>query len=138
VGATSGTVTFSNLRDDDINRVVDDGLLVRMEPLDALTGGERIALLKADVEGYERFVIEGATETLKRTEAVYFESWDAHFAKYGYRTADVVGLLTNAGFQVFRCVDARWRPLEAGYGSAQCENLLAVRDRRLLQRLEGD
>jgi FkbM family methyltransferase len=135
VGRESGTISFSNLRQDDMNSVAQSGIQVRMEPLDSLIPGMHVSLLKIDVEGYERFVLEGAMATLKRTAAVYFESWNHHFAAYGYRTADVIRLLNDAGFQVFRQDGTTWRPVDPGYGSERCENLLALRDQALLKRL---
>jgi len=87
-----------------------------------------IALLKIDVEGYEKLVLEGAPETLRRTECVHFESWDGHFARYGYRSPDVFRSLADHGFTVLRPVPSgRWEPIPEGYSSAEIENLVAVR-----------
>jgi FkbM family methyltransferase len=82
IGDVDGTTQFSDLRSDDQNSIVrrGEGITVPMRPLDALGIIEPVIhLLKIDVEGYERFVLEGARELLARTLTVYFESWDTHF-----------------------------------------------------------
>ena len=63
---------------------------------------EQVALLKVDVEGFEKFVFEGGHAMLKRTDCVYFEVWDTHFAKYDYTTDDVLDLLRRHGLVVLR------------------------------------
>lgn len=48
---------------------------VRVDPLDVVLGKyEKITLLKIDVQGYERDVLAGAVETLKKTEYVLIEA----------------------------------------------------------------
>ena len=126
-GNASGTVPFSNQRSDDQNCVVKSGLgvsLRRLDDLVTLTAEERIALLKIDVEGYEKFVLEGAVRLLSRTNAVYFESWERHFEKFDYRLHDVVQFLRTFGFETQR-IDGS--SVSDRYRSECCENLLAIR-----------
>ena len=80
-------------------------------------GIDRIDFLKIDVEGFELFVLRGASCVLARTDMVYFESWESHFNKFGYSTPDVLTLLADHGFDA---------GVPKDYKSSSCENLLAV------------
>ena len=88
-----------------------------------------IALLKVDVEGYERHVFEGAPEVLQRTRCVHFEVSSLHFARFGYTTRDVLTLLRDAGFDLFRSTaPRRFTPIAIDFDTESFENLLALRD----------
>lgn len=68
--------------------------------LDAVTASVgRIGLLKMDLEGAEAAALAGAVETLKRVDAVLFESWDAD-------GGEAAAILRAAGFTLSR-IDAR-------------------------------
>jgi FkbM family methyltransferase len=129
-GAAPGTVAFSNDRRDDMNRVDGGPLQVRVERLDDLVRAVgKVALLKIDVEGYEKFVLEGAPSLLQRTRCVHFEVSALHFPRFGYRTRDVLGLLSAAGFSLFRIAGpARIVPITLDFDTEPFENLLALRD----------
>lgn len=105
LGKKSGTVMISNQRFDDMNRIVDkDGIRVPLMTLDEVlskTGG-KVRLLKIDVEGYEKFVLEGGAQSLERTDYIYFEVSEEHFANFGYRTADLLNLIGRLGFKSYR------------------------------------
>ncbi|HHM06439.1 MAG TPA: FkbM family methyltransferase, partial [Gammaproteobacteria bacterium] len=141
VGAMPGELAFSDQRSDDQNRVEEGGAIkVPVATLDALLRDHAgpIALLKIDVEGFERFVLQGARELLARTQCVFFESWDEHFHRYGYTTADLVADLRAQGFTLFRFAGDSFQALPPRYCSAYCENLVAARDvDALSQRLAG-
>ena len=130
VGCTSGVVTFSDDRRDDMNRVGEGGLRVPVERLDALVPDRGpVALLKVDVEGYERFVFEGAPALLNRTAAVFFEVSSSHFARFGYHTRDVLALLARTGFTVFRISRPnRLVSITEDFDTDAFENLVALRD----------
>lgn len=102
IGANSGVTRFSRgLRDDSTNHVDEDGPIeVPLVSLDELLAEEtrEIDLLKVDVEGYERFVFAGASKTLARTKAIFFEVSERNFERFGYRTADVLQVLADCGF----------------------------------------
>lgn len=69
--------------------------------LDEIAASERrIALIKLDVEGAELDALKGAAETLKRTDAVIFESWDDADA--------IVNLLADSGFALSRINGRNW------------------------------
>ena len=74
---------------------------------------DRIDYLKIDVEGFEKFVIEGAKEVLERTEYVYFEAYDQHSRSYGYGMSEVGDMLVSNGFDV------------STFDSSTCVNVLA-------------
>lgn len=139
LGDIDGTALFSDGRQDDQNSIManGDGVKIPIRQLDNLPIDERvIALLKIDVEGYEKFVLQGAKNTLQRTECVFFESCDQHFSKYGYTCGDLFEFLKSYGFQIFKIFpDSIISPVPLGYVSTENENLLAVRSlERFLQR----
>jgi FkbM family methyltransferase len=141
VGNSAGTLRLSDKRSDDENTVLLDGggLVVPVCTLDdLLRNAQHIDLLKIDVEGYEKYVLEGAAEVLKRTELVYFEAWAEHFARFGYRFADVWRLLRRAGFEVFRLSrPGRLASVAESYCPLRCENLVAIRNVREFWRRTG-
>ena len=137
VGESTGSVRFSDKRQDDMNAVALDGagIEVPMCRLDDLVPSDtRIRLLKVDVEGFERAVLLGARSVLARTDCVYFESWERHFSKYGHSTRDVTCLLAEQGFRVFRPTEDGLEPVDRSYTSHQCENLVAARENTRVRR----
>jgi hypothetical protein len=99
---------------------------------------ERIDLLKIDVEGAEKFVLEGAGATLEKTACVYFESNEEHFRKNGYSCAELHRMFSSRGFGVYRLDEGRgFVPVGEGYVSTVNENLVAVRDPAPLERRTG-
>ena len=139
LGAADGRAFFSDGLSDDQNRVAREGIAVGASRLDSLhvRPGE-IALLKIDVEGYEKFVIDGGPEVLGRTQCVYFESWERHFAHFGYRAGDLIAALSAHGFTIFRLGDGKTLvPVQPGHESEECENLLAVKDLAFFQSRTG-
>lgn len=130
VGEREGTVSFSDYLSDDQNHVVvgGAGVAVRVQRLDDLVPDGPIALLKVDVEGFELPVFRGAPRVLSRTRAILFESWDRHAARYGFAVADVVSLLREAGFVLYRLVGGELQPIDGVGGSPACENLVAIRE----------
>lgn len=135
VGNKKGTVFFSNINSDDQNKVLvksEAGIEVAMETLDNLLAGlERITILKIDVEGYEKFVLEGAFETLSKASAVYFESWQQHFNVFNYTTEDILAIFDSNGFKVYEVMNNILTPLLPRHISVSCQNLLAIKDLEL-------
>jgi FkbM family methyltransferase len=132
LGETDGEILFSDVFEDDQNRIVTNGtgIKVPITTLDKLKIDEKnIDLIKIDVEGFEIFILKGAYELLKRTGCIYFESWESHFNNYNYSTRDVVTLLSGQGFSCYRFTDLYTLVAVANdYTSANCENLIAVKD----------
>ena len=142
LGDRAGTVFLTDLRADDQNTVSREATNVRvpMATLDeTVTALPHIALLKIDAEGYEKFVLEGATDTLARVDCVYFETYDPTYSAHGYRLGDVLDLLTAHGLDVRRLDSSGSTiPLTGGETFNEPENLVAVRDvDHLHRRLDG-
>ena len=132
LGNHAGSVWFDDKRADDMNAVSKSrsGIEVSIRRLDDLdTGSEEIALLKIDVEGYEKFVLEGGQNVLSRCRTVLLESFREHSLDFGYTTSDLVAILEDMGFRCLRYVDeGRLTAISKGYCSEVCENLIATRD----------
>ena len=131
LGNTNGQAIYSSRSDDSQNSVVEgsDGVQVPIHRLDDLGIGEReIALIKIDVEGYEKFVLEGSKNTLSITKCVYFESADEHFERFGYTSPEVFELLSKHGFDVFEVTPVNTiSKIAADHTSRKKEDLVAIR-----------
>lgn len=137
LGEKRGLILFSDESHDDLNTIThgDEGIEIQMVRLDDLDiKEESIALLKIDVEGYEKFVLQGATKFLRRVQCIFFESWENHFTKFSYTLADIFDILTSAGFKVLRIEKGSLISVERNYCSPQCENLIAVRNLEAFQQ----
>jgi hypothetical protein len=129
-GRESGFVTFSDDRRDDINRVGTGALNIPVQKLDDLvTCRETIALLKVDVEGYEKPVFEGADNLLRRTECLHFEISKTHFSWFGYTISDLLKLLESKGFELFRISSGRvLKRINANYDTPLVGDAIGLRD----------
>lgn len=131
VGEKEGQVTFSDGQDDS-NHVVrsGSGVTVPMRPLDSIVpAGKPVRLLKIDVEGYEKYVLQGAARVLRQSECVYFESSTIWFARYGYGSKEILDTFRAEGFVLLRAEEGEtFRRLPIDYESKEIENLVALRD----------
>ena len=111
VGDLEGNVSFAQCKADDMSHVTagdeQDGLSVTMKTLDSITEKySAIHLVKVDVEGFERNVLWGASETLKRTSLIIIEMSRKNFRRYGYEPAELIRILNSNGFNLYRvCSD---------------------------------
>jgi FkbM family methyltransferase len=131
LGNKSGTVRFSDRKGDDKNSVVwtDPGIIVDQKRLDELSiEDEQITLLKIDVEGYEKFVIEGAARLLKNVQCIYFEAIERHFLKFGYRLEDLLNVLRSHHFEIFEVSADEVCRIHPSCYPKFSTNLVAVRD----------
>jgi FkbM family methyltransferase len=132
LGNHDGEVTFSDGLLDDGNHIIFDetGIQVRVNRLDTILPELlTVHLLKIDVEGFEKFVFEGAPRILQRTRCIYFESSTALFVRYGYTCADVFSQLKEEGFSLYRLDGPETlRGIPNDYVSQEIENLIAVKD----------
>jgi len=131
LGNKTGTVCLSDQKKDDRNMVVKDrpGLEVPLKKLDDLKiTDQNINLLKIDVEGYEKFVLEGAVELLPRVQCIYFETCDVFSTEFGYTSTQLCQIILDHGFTIYRWQNEMLFPLPPHYNSAVCENMIAVRD----------
>lgn len=131
LGDKESEASFAELgRSDDQNRISENGhgISIKMARLDDLRIPEpHIQLLKVDVEGYEKFVLQGAWNTLEKVSCVYFESWEGHFKRYGYHCGELIDLLSQKGFTVLKFAgNDTVVPVGKEYSSAALENLVAV------------
>ncbi len=105
VGAGSGTARLGIYKPANRGRhsMVDlqpsqDTIEVPVHRLDDLLrncGVSSWSLMKVDVEGFEPYVFQGATETLSRTEVLLMEYSPAHWKKAGFEPTRVFELLSG-------------------------------------------
>jgi FkbM family methyltransferase len=96
--------SYSGLLERKYPRAVDlEKITVRTETLDSGLAADYVPrLIKIDVEGAERLVLEGAVATLRRNRPiVWFEHGAGGSERYGTRPADVHRLLTDVGMRIF-------------------------------------
>ncbi|MFT7299772.1 MAG: FkbM family methyltransferase [Porticoccus sp.] len=129
LGEKKGNVTFTDEIKDDLNRVSDDGsVVVLMDKLDNLEFcHEKINLLKIDVEGYEKFVINGANKILKKTETIFFEAWSKHFEKYGYTLSDIFDVLRDFGFIYLVNCESGYEVIDENFKPDKCVDIIATK-----------
>ena len=112
VGAKTGVARLFRYKGSNFGRhsiVADYGFgsrTVQLTDLDSALagmqfGGQRVAALKIDVEGYEPAVIEGASQTLTRTDVVITE-YSPDLSRAGALSSNnMIEHLHNAGFTPF-------------------------------------
>jgi FkbM family methyltransferase len=133
VGNTNGTVDLLECPGDDSQSCVAHGngaVAIPMVSLDDIfPNPEPVALLKIDVEGYEKFVLEGADRLLSSTICIYFECAPSNLIRYGYTCKTLLDVVERAGFVLYRLEDGVCRRLCTDYTPASiCENLIGVRN----------
>jgi FkbM family methyltransferase len=75
----------------------------QVAPADSMLVGEKPALIKIDVEGFECRVIEGLTDTLTTFHPVVFtEIVEEHLIACGSKTTDLFQQMTALGYKGFR------------------------------------
>ena len=102
VGAAPGTASFhvpvAAAQSSRATLVGADGFnaveTVEVETVDGTLGSASVRLLKIDVEGYERSVLEGATRTLTNTDALLLEINPTALAHAGTDGDDLLALLS--------------------------------------------
>jgi FkbM family methyltransferase len=132
LGDHDGAVKFSDGLPDDGNHIILNGagIKVPVNRLDTLLPKlTTVHLLKIDVEGFEKFVFDGAHRILSATRCIYLESSSNLFARYGYTCADVFSQLKGKGFSLYRLAGPdSLRAIRDTYASQEIENLIAVKD----------
>jgi FkbM family methyltransferase len=139
VGAAVGEVGFTP-DEDTLNHVAtsaDSGkaIVVPLTTLDAALDGKIPAVIKIDVEGFEREVLDGAHRTLNDSSllAVIVET-NGSGARYGSSDAEVHQRLTDAGlspatYDPFSRNPTQTHSTNAGGNTIYIRSLDAVRDR---------
>jgi FkbM family methyltransferase len=109
VGQTSGQVRFVAARGlesriETRHEARRDSITVPMVTLDDALHGQRIDVIKIDVEGFEQQVIEGArtilTDEHRRPRAILIEVHPFAWSETGTTSASLVGLLDELGYRV--------------------------------------
>lgn len=101
LGDEDGEVSFRTARGESIGqgRIASDGMSsVRVKTLDgySLHG---VAAIKIDVEGYERHVIKGAINTIRREQPILqWEASPAHLKRWGFQASDIAADLAALGY----------------------------------------
>lgn len=138
LGNSTKDIYFTDHFTDEVNCVVEapragKSIRVPMTTLDLMTADlEFINLLKIDVEGYEKFVLEGAKQTLAKVSCIYLEISEKNFSAFGYKTSDILQFLEDEGFKLLKRTSVRNEILKVdpSYLSRKLsyENLIAVRN----------
>lgn len=128
---------FTDLRAPEANRIssVQTELKVPTVRLDDVAAFTSVAptLLKVDVEGAELLVLRGATDLLRRTECVYFESNEAFLGRYGTTTREVFDFFNSLGFTMWKMTGAGGLArVQLDHVSLETENLIAARNSEML------
>ena len=90
---------------------------------------DHIDLLKIDVEGYEKFVLLGATKILNRVTTIYFEVSQIQYSRYNYGLDEIIDFLEKFNFSIFSLGDDNKtiHPIKKGC-ALRYENLIATRN----------
>ena len=98
----------------------------------------KIDLLKIDVEGYKKFVLEGGQNTLKNTETIFFESWNEHFKKFGYSLSEIFMILDQFGFEYFVIDKAGYKKIDQTFDADICTDIVATKNSvQFLKKMAG-
>lgn len=87
--------------------------VLTIDKIRADAGIVRISFIKADVEGNELALLQGALDTLERDQpAVMLEIEQRHLDKYGVRAESIVDFMAALGYRM-QVLDRRvWRPAD--------------------------
>jgi len=112
---------------------------IRMTTLDNYALSlDRLDFIKCDVEGAEMLVLRGARATLARFAPVLFlEVYEEWTRAFGYRPADLISFLVEAGYDMFFLVDESVRRIDPGTEIQGPANLLCARRGALPDVLES-
>lgn len=119
----------NDVHHDDINHLASSGIKVKgitlnsYEPLHAV---KEIVLVKVDVEGYELFLLNGATDVLSKTKYVLFEAFEDNCATFNYSVKDLFTWFHDRGF-VTVSYPSYEKIDENNLSKELLENVLAVR-----------
>ncbi len=140
IGNKKGTVDFSVIRSDGQSKIIEkdfvndpiiqQGKIIKVPiiSIDELKLQEsEFSLLKIDVEGYEKFVLLGAKNIIKKVNCIYFEVTNKNYKKYGYSPKEIFELLILEGFKLFIISGRKIiSPIKTDF-NPHSENVLAIR-----------
>jgi FkbM family methyltransferase len=132
LGSTTGEILFSDSKDC-MNRVVLDGstkdvIRVPVSQLDQ-TISQPITMIKLDVEGFEKSVLEGAGQTLANPDLkALIVELNGSGAAYGHTDDEVIAQLAEHGFEPFTYVPLERRLQSQTDAASRPPNLIFLRD----------
>ena len=100
---------LSHIGDENSGRIVvrEPVVLITLDEFIIKTGIERVDFIKADIEGWELKMLEGARETLKRFRpTIMIELNEDHLKRAGDSLADTWSFLTTIGYSP-HCLDEK-------------------------------
>jgi FkbM family methyltransferase len=97
----------------------------------------KIDLIKVDVEGAEKFVLQGAVGLLSlpsdQAPTWIFEYAPSAYADFGYQGEDVIKLLQLHGYEIYIYYgDGKIKQFDPGIQIENIENLIATKDKKNL------
>ena len=104
LGKENAILNFSSKQNDDTNNILVNGkgIKVPVKKLDDFEAEfEIVNLLKIDVEGFEKFILQGGHKMMYKTECIYFEVSEDNFKEYGYSIQELLHTIELAGFKLF-------------------------------------
>jgi FkbM family methyltransferase len=104
-------------------------LTVSTDTLDNYVEREQLSsldLVKIDVEGAERLVLEGAAVTLKKFKPLLVVEFSEHSAAFGYSDAELFDVLKSLDYSLFRAGMNPLQPLERPVSGPEFYNVVAV------------
>ena len=110
LGNKDGTIFFSDKHSDDQNSIITNknGIKIKLKKLDDLEINEDfIDLIILDAIGYEKFVVEGGKDILKRTKCVHFPVLEKFFKNFDYTYKDIFKIIENIGFKIYEFSEDR-------------------------------
>tara|TARA_B100001123_G_scaffold412202_1_gene509224 strand:+ start:1268 stop:2131 length:864 start_codon:yes stop_codon:yes gene_type:complete len=106
LGEENSTIKFVTDSTDPSSRVSNDhkGVNVPLRKLDELKINEnKINLLKLYAIGFEKFVLLGASNIMKKTDCIHFRKYEKEKSdEYNYDYFDVFKILFSNGFKIFQ------------------------------------
>ena len=106
-GADKSDYLFFSTDKTTMNKVVDstykEAVKVEVKTIDSLAGSKKFNLIKIDVEGFEKFVLNGSSSTLKseNLKAIIIEiNFSNQF--YGVENVEILDILLSYNFQPYR------------------------------------
>lgn len=142
LGNENGLISFTNYKSDDMNSVTHShnpkSIHINVEKLDNVitNTNQNIALIKIDVEGYEKFILEGSCRLLQNTECIYFETSEDHFKHFNYSSKDLFNLIRSFGFNIYTFLHSNvLSAIDKDHISINGENLVAIKnEEKFIQR----
>ena len=126
-----------------MNKVVDssykESVKVEVKTIDSLEGSETFNLMKIDVEGFEKFVLNGSSSTLKsdNLKAIIIEiNFSNQF--YGVENVEILDILLSYDFQPYRYDPIHRRLINLESYNKEQFNTIFVKDYDFVMRRIND